>query len=89
MFNVSILTIDKTLYESQAYSVTLPGVDGELTALPGHISLVTPLKKGKITIRTKAGDEFKGGKADQFEITSGTAEIRDGDTLVVLAEIEQ
>lgn len=86
MFQVSILTPDKTLYEAEAYSVTLPGELGELTALPDHIPLITPLKEGKITIRTKKGDEFRDDTTDQFQVTGGILEIRKGNTLVVLAQ---
>jgi len=87
LFKVSILTINKILYQANAYSITLPGGDGELTALPGHTSLITPLKSGKIIVRTKPGDEFPKGKTDEFEIKSGVSEIRNGRELIVLAEI--
>ncbi|KKU82327.1 MAG: ATP synthase epsilon chain [Parcubacteria group bacterium GW2011_GWA2_47_8] len=87
MFHVSIVTIDKILYSAEAYSVTLPGVLGELTTLPGHIDLITPLKAGTITIRTKPGDEFHEAKTDKIPIKSGILEVHKGNELVVLAEV--
>ncbi len=46
-----IITPNQVVYKDDIDSLTLPTVDGEITILPGHISLIAPTKPGEITIR--------------------------------------
>ncbi|MBI3335217.1 MAG: hypothetical protein HY001_01845 [Candidatus Portnoybacteria bacterium] len=66
---LSILTLDKTLYEGEAKSVSVPGIYGRLQVLDHHVPLITALKKGKIKIEM-AKD------AREFEVEGGVLEIR-------------
>lgn len=50
MFNVSILTPNRVLFEGEAWSVFLPGATGEFEVLEFHKSIVSLLQKGKIVI---------------------------------------
>lgn len=54
----------RPLFSAPVNSVTVPGTDGELTLLPNHIPLVTPLKAGEIIIR-------QGDKETYVAISSG------------------
>lgn len=75
---LTIIALDKVLYHGAFASVTIPGSEGEMTILPHHMSLVTALSKGKLTVRN---DEEK---ETIFEIEGGTAEIgTDGVTILV------
>lgn len=66
---LSILALDKTLYQDEAQSVIVPGVEGQLQALDHHVPLVTALKAGKIRVVSKKGTE-------EFEIEGGVLEVR-------------
>lgn len=66
---LSILTLDKALFEGEATSVSLPGIYGRLQALEHHIPLITALKKGTIRVETQKGPE-------EFEVESGILEIK-------------
>ena len=78
--SLKIYTIEKKLYEGEADSVTLPGVDGELGVLATHIPLISSLKHGKIKIQR---DKEK--NPQYIDIRGGFVEIRPGSQVVILA----
>ena len=63
-----IAKVDGPLFDGEAMSVTVPGVEGEMTILPEHTALISPLRKGVITVHKDDGEEF-------FEIQEGTLEV--------------
>jgi len=74
---VVIAKVDENLYDGEATSVTLPGVNGEMTVLKNHEPLITTLKAGTIVVRD-LGDE------KTFAIESGVLEIRHEGVTVIL-----
>jgi F-type H+-transporting ATPase subunit epsilon len=54
--NLSVLTADRTVFEGQVTSVTVPGVSGQFQILNNHAAKVSALDAGKIVIKTMAGD---------------------------------
>jgi len=78
IMTLHIYTLDKTLYDGSAASVSLPTSDGIITVLQNHEPLVTVLKKGNII--AKIGSEEK-----TFAIKNGFAKIS-GESVLVLAE---
>lgn len=58
-----LITPDETMTLKNLSSVILPGGDGELEILPGHISLVTTLQAG--TLRREEAKEYKDLEAYQ------------------------
>lgn len=50
-FHLDIISLTRPAFSGKVTSITVPGMDGELTILPGHIPLITPLKSGEVTIR--------------------------------------
>ncbi|MBN1493026.1 MAG: hypothetical protein JW938_02655 [Candidatus Omnitrophica bacterium] len=50
--NVNILDMEKELFKGACDIAIFPGKEGELAVLPGHTRLVTPLRKGKIVLKT-------------------------------------
>lgn len=56
--HVTILTLQKTLFDGEAQGLTAPGTEGEFTVLPDHIPLLTSLKKGVITVHEKAEKKY-------------------------------
>lgn len=55
-FNVSILTVDSTVYKGQAVSLVVPAQLGYLGILANHAPLAANLVSGKISLRQKSGE---------------------------------
>ncbi len=68
---------ERLLLSVRANAVQIPGSEGNLTALPGHMPLITTLRPGILTITSSDGDQ-------QFLVTGGFAEV--GEKVTVLAE---
>ncbi len=68
---VSVHSLTKTLYDSEAISVTCPTTTGEITILDHHRPLITELKKGMI----KIVDLNK--KEEYIPIRSGFLEVQE------------
>ncbi len=74
---VHIAKVDRVLWSGEAKSLTVPGSEGEMTILAGHIPLASALKQGKITVRHKEGEDF-------FDVESGILEVsKDGATVLL------
>lgn len=52
--HVVIARVDEVLFDGEAYSLTVPGVAGEMTVLGHHEATITTLKKGDARVRTSA-----------------------------------
>jgi len=77
-FQLTIAQVNEPLFEGPATFVTVPGVEGEMTILPEHTALVSPLKKGVITVQKEDGEEF-------FEVKKGgTLEVSNNQVTVLL-----
>ena len=48
---IEIVTPEKIAYSEEADQVTLPTAAGEITVLPGHVSLVTKLLPGELVLK--------------------------------------
>ena len=54
--HVSVISPEKSYFDGEALSVTLPGSEGSFTILPDHVNIVSALDPGVLTVKTKAGD---------------------------------
>jgi len=72
-----LVSPERLLLSVKVISVQIPGSEGDLTAMPGHMPLITTLRPGILTITSTEG-------AQQFLVTGGFAEI--GESVIVLAE---
>jgi len=77
MFPLSISALDKTIFEDQALSLTLPGAEGELTILENHIPLITSLTKGRLLIKTEK-------KEFNFSIRGGILQVSPEKVIVLV-----
>ena len=68
IFNLEIISPDKTLVNFEVKQVTIPAFEGLMTILKDHISLVTFLRPGFIEIDTN-NEEVK------FFVEEGTVEF--------------
>lgn len=76
-FILRISRVDGPLFSDEALSVTVPGVVGEMTILPNHSALISPLKAGTISVKTTGGVE-------SFDIESGTLEVSNNEVTILL-----
>lgn len=81
-FHLTIATLERTVFDDDVVSVTLPGEAGELTVLPEHIPLITALKLGEITAR-RNGENF------YMAISSGMTEVQPHRVLVLADQAER
>lgn len=80
---LKIITATKTVLElDNILQVNIPGVDGVLGILPGHIDIITPLKEGTLMYRLDNNKKvvvIKGGiaklKNDYLLILADDAEV--------------
>ena len=72
-----LVSPERRLASGQVTSVQIPGVEGDLTAMPGHMPMITTLRPGVLRVSSEDGDQ-------DYVVTGGFAEIGDG--LSVLAE---
>ena len=76
---LQIITPERVVFHEEGVdSVTLPGVEGELTILPSHAPLMTGLRPGALMFR-------KGGEEIDVALSGGFLEVRE-DKVVVLAD---
>jgi F-type H+-transporting ATPase subunit epsilon len=76
---LSVVTPESSIVTDQVVeSIILPGEEGQLTLLPGHINFITPLRPG--TFAYKVGGEFQ-----IAFLSGGFAQIFNGN-VTVLAE---
>lgn len=73
-----VVTPERTVVETEADEVQLPGAQGYLGILPGHAALITLLKAGVLSFR-------RSGRSEAFAVSSGFAEILN-DRVSVLAD---
>jgi F-type H+-transporting ATPase subunit epsilon len=69
LLKLTISRVDGPLFDGEVSSVTVPGIAGEMTLLPQHTPLISPLKKGVITYTASDASKIS------IEIESGTLEI--------------
>ncbi len=75
---IELVSPEKKIASSTATSIILPGMEGDMTALPNHSTFLTSLRPGILTINAVDG-------VHEYLVTGGFAEIS-GLTTTVLAE---
>lgn len=76
-----IVTPHSELLDDSVNLVILPGSEGQLAVLPGHIPLVTTLKDGEI--RADKGDTKR-----RFRVGTGWAKVSSQQVIVLAQEAE-
>jgi F-type H+-transporting ATPase subunit epsilon len=78
LFNFELVTPEKILVSDTVSSVSVSGVEGDMTVLANHSPIATSLRPGYVDINTN-------GKTERFFLTGGFIQITP-DEVVVLAE---
>ena len=73
-----LVSPEKKLASAEAEAVTIPGMEGDLTAMANHAPFLTTMRPGYVVVRN-------GGSEDRYFVTGGFAEISDN-VVSVLAE---
>ena len=73
-----LVSPERKLASIEAKSVTVPGLEGDMTVLPNHARFLTSLRPGMLLVNSMEG-------AEEFLVTGGFAEIVDS-VATVLAE---
>jgi F-type H+-transporting ATPase subunit epsilon len=74
-----LVSPERLLLSEEAEMVTIPGSEGEMGVMAGHMPLITTLRPGTIDVKGGPGDH------DRFFVTGGFAEVTPT-KITVLAE---
>ncbi len=74
-----LVSPEKKLASAEARMVVIPGMEGDLGAMPDHAPFLTTLRPGVVKVETT------GGQTEEYVVTGGFAEISEN-TASVLAE---
>ncbi len=86
MIRFELVTLDGEKFGEEVYEVILPTLDGTIGVLPGHMPLVSVIKRGVISVRRKPND-----RDDDMEIyatAGGVLEVRDNVLRVLVDEAD-
>jgi len=75
-FIVEIISPDQSILKSDAEEVTIPSYEGQMGILKDHISLITFLRPGLITIKQNSGEK-------KFFVEDGTVEFSNNNLLIL------
>ncbi|OIO30565.1 hypothetical protein AUJ77_02015 [Candidatus Nomurabacteria bacterium CG1_02_43_90] len=75
---LTIAKVDEVLFLGEAKSLSCPGTSGDLTILPNHSPLVTPLKKGDLKVIDHEDKELI------IPIEQGVLEVGGNEVTVIL-----
>ncbi|NTU74542.1 MAG: ATP synthase F1 subunit epsilon [Anaerolineaceae bacterium] len=73
-----IVSQDRVVYSGDADMVVIPGYEGVMGILPNHSQVLTLMRFGIITVKTKLGEQY-------FTVAGGVAEVQP-DQVTVLAD---
>jgi len=78
---------EKEILDEEIIAVTLPGIEGQMTILPGHAMLVSELAQGELHYKKldKEGKEQK----EFYKIGPGFVEIQKDNVLVLVSIINR
>ncbi len=73
-----LVSPERRLVSGAAKSVLIPGVDGDMVAMPEHAPVITTLRPGVLSVELESGTQ-------EFVVIGGFAEVT-GDGASILAE---
>lgn len=77
-FPLSIYSLDRTIFDSKALALSVPGVAGQLQILADHTPLISLLKEGNIII------EKEGAPEQTLPILGGVIEVKPKEVVVLV-----
>ena len=77
---LTVVSQEQQLLTETVDSVTLPTVQGEITVLPGHIPLFSPLQTGVVTFKAEGG-------ATELVISKGFVDVGVNNDVTVIVDV--
>ena len=77
---VDVVSAESSVFSGEAKFVALPGQEGELGILPGHVPLITRIRPGSVRIRTLEDTD------ENIFVAGGLLEVQP-DRVTVLADL--
>ena len=78
-FTIEIISPEKSIIKSSATEVVIPSYEGEMGILKDHVSLITFLRPGVITI-------FNDADKKKFFVEEGTVEFSNNNLLILTSK---
>lgn len=79
---VDIVTPERQLLSEEVDMVTIPGIDGQMGILRGHVPLLTTLDIGEIVLHTKSGERH-------IAVGGGVVEVRPNKVTIMAESAER
>ncbi len=73
-----VVSQDRIVFQGDVDIVNLPGVEGDMGILPNHSPVLTLLRFGVVSVKTKTDEQF-------FTVAGGVAEVQP-DQVTILAD---
>ena len=80
-FNTEIISPEKIIFSGQTSLVTIPSYEGDMGILKDHISIITFLKPGILTVKKSDNN------LDQFFVEDGTIEYFDNNLVILSSSV--
>ena len=74
-----VVTPEGKTFDNDVEQVVMPGVEGQLGILPGHVPLLTAIQPGEVDLRA-------GSRGDELAVGGGFAEVT-GDRVTILTDM--
>ena len=74
-----VVTPEGKTFDSDVEQVVMPGVEGQLGSLPGHVPLLTAIQPGELDLKA-------GSRGDELAVGGGFAEVT-GDRVTILTDM--
>jgi len=81
MFNVEIISPQGLIFQGQCLMTVVPSLVGDIGVMQGHEAFLAQLREGKILVYNEVNEVVQ-----DISIKTGTAEIHDGERLLVLVD---
>jgi F-type H+-transporting ATPase subunit epsilon len=78
-FHLTVSSVTESKFDGEALSVHVPGMDGEMEVLAEHQPMITTLKAGTITVKTKDNKD-----GEKFVIEKGILEVANNRAVVLV-----
>ena len=78
LLKLTISRVDGPIFDGEVTAVSVPGEMGDMQILANHSALISPLRKGTVTIHKADGHQ------ESHDIDSGTLEISNNHATVLI-----
>ena len=81
LFNYSVVTPEQTYLDGEASMVVVPGIEGDIGFLANHVSFISSIRPGFISIKLENGDD------KEVYISEGFVQFSENNLLVIAVEL--